>query len=387
MKKPAFVGLLILILQFIVVRGAVAVDDSWFEVDKADLGAAVNFSPSWYGVIDLSYQEGADWEPKDFYLNYHRDDFRLRLGRASLKWGPGEESMILNDRQGFDMIDLAGDWTLLGKSIHWEQFWADLNDRAGSQRRLFGHRYEVSFGQLTLGGAETVVLSGDYSSDFYAPFIPYYMIQHYVLNNKNGKNTDSNIVVQFDFDWKQDDGSRFYGAAMIDDAPTTPPNESVPGRVGLQLGFAKPELLGHWGLRGEYTGITRYTYTYLVEAGDYTGPDLLIGNPLGPDAERWRLECFRPLNEEWNLAVRIDLEQRGEGRFGDRWTIADGGGYHFLEGIVESDRRLALQWERRLGSENFIKLLLGYEWIGNASNVLGASDNGFYGELGLNLRV
>lgn len=332
--------------------------------------------------INLNLHAGYSFDNKEYKLY----DINLKAplpwgyvcaGKAALSWGPGESgNLILSPNTGLDLLKIGGSMKLWGIPFAWENFWAKIEDRGGLERGLFGHRINIIYRNWELGLAETVVLSGDFSPWFYnpVPVIPYYLIQHLLLKADSRSATTnyaSNIMLQVDLVWDDKKGVKLYSAFLVDDMPGIPYSSKVPWRVGLLTGG--DFLFKGFRIKSEYVLISRYTYTYLVERGDYISYGELLGHPLGPDANLWWVE-FLPGKRVNDLyyGLKFIRKRHGEGRLGDRYKIGENPeGLQILTGVVEDTSYVGVitGYNKDFSKYNLnIRMDLGYTWIVNPSN-------------------
>ncbi len=324
---------LILVPLLLIVACAPALGDT-------ELTLTTDFSLDWLGPLTLSYDDGFGLD--SLYLRGQIRDYRWRLGVMPVEWGPspGEDLLFSGDR-GLPLAWVSADYRgfAILPALHYENFYARLQPRGGSDRYLIGRRYTTGNERWQAGLTEIVLLSGDFSPYYLIPypFFPISVGKVFLTESQVGDPKDANMLYGLDLKYRGPEGTA-YAALLIDEAPLTPAWEG-PWRIGLQLGGERKSLFGRndLGLWAEYTAVSRYTYTYHTgyARGDYVDGDQPLGHSLGPDADLLRFRLTRQF-EGWSGWLELAQERRGEGRFGDRWDPARGQTLEFLTGTVET---------------------------------------------------
>jgi hypothetical protein len=126
--------------------------------------------------------------------------------------------------------------------------------------------------------------------------------------------------------------------------------------------------------------VPTYLYTYTSYHPGGFDPDLswtykgrILGDPLGPDADRLNLELLWEKSPEWQWNFAYTLELRGAGTIGDEWRYQPGVTEIFLTETIETGNTLDVSLTRKYRDYE-ITLLLGAEHLNNAGNVDGADE-------------
>ncbi|MGE5599085.1 MAG: hypothetical protein ACM3XS_06870, partial [Bacteroidota bacterium] len=268
--------------------------------------------------------------------------YEIEIGWVPLNWGPSREgNLSFAPVRGHLMLRMAGDFSgmELIPPFHWEQAYILLEPRAGEGRGMVARRYEILAGRWRLGYIEAALLTGDFSPWYLNPYplIPLEVTQLVLqyLGDPGGENRCCNMIMALD---ASRDGDRLdiFGSLYVDDLPPTGEWASH-YKVGLQAGCRLERPLGWAGteLSLEYTAITRHTYTFYAEwpQGDYVDGDLLLGHPLGPDADLVRARLSWDEGEKW---LEVRRERHGEGRFPDPMEPVAVRTWELLTGTVET---------------------------------------------------
>ncbi|MDD3643035.1 MAG: capsule assembly Wzi family protein, partial [Candidatus Krumholzibacteria bacterium] len=258
---------------------------------------------SWRGVT-------SDYERA--YLALAGPGWRVQGGRDYLWWGPGGgEGLILSSRAG-SLDHLAADISigrLTLRAIH-----GVLDPRL--PRRLAGHRLELRLPRgIRAGLSETVLYTGrgvDWA---------YLLPLSWFYANQYNESDDDNILWSLDLSVPAVRGLILSGELLIDDYQYDS-DPSAPDKVALSV--AADLLVQPWGrelmLRAGFTRIDMYTYThkdslrtaYLTGTGD-PAVDAIIGDQLGPDADRWTASLRTPLHPRAVASLEWTRARRGEG--------------------------------------------------------------------------
>ncbi|MGE5529690.1 MAG: hypothetical protein ACM3X6_11200 [Patescibacteria group bacterium] len=358
--------------------------------DPAGLTLSVDAPLPWLDPLVLAWEEdGLRLQA----LSVHGEiwGYELRAGMMPVAWGPSPfENLLFGDGPGLPLVWLAADYDgfEILPAMHYENFYAALPPRGGSDRYLIGRRYTAGSGRWQFGLIETALLSGDFSPYYLIPypFFPLSVCKVFLTESRVGDPKDANLLYQLDACYNGERGFG-YAALLIDELPITPAWNG-PYRIGLQLGGGIERFLGRddLALAGEYTAVSRYTFTYHegYAAGDYWAGDGPLGHALGPDADLLKARLTRDFGT-WLGWIELARERHGEGGFGDRWDPAAGQALEFLTGTVETTWMLGAGCEIGLGGGFTAGLELAVGRVSNLNHRLGI--DGWDGTLALRLEL
>jgi len=305
-------------------------------------------------------------EIPDARLDLDFDWLHLQVGRSQMQFGPVPEGGLMLSTQPWGLDHAA--YTLRWRGVRFTSMYAWLQ----TDKRMVVHRFEYVASRWKLGLSEGVV-SADTNDIFpylAAPVAFYYIMQW-------NKWQDENIL------WSADatvlfPPVRFYAELLVDDFAYEP--ATGPHKVGGTIGSEWVSILAsEVDLRADYTAISKWTYAQRHVNQNYTFRGRILGDDLGPDADRTRLVLTWRIVPRLSLKLKGYYERHGEG---DVWhDFADDGAhdretYHppFPSGVVE----------RRLGAEaglrcvflgrSFISLKGGVENVVNTDHVEGATE-------------
>ncbi|MGE5551266.1 MAG: hypothetical protein ACM3ZC_12175 [Bacteroidota bacterium] len=305
--------------------------------------------------------------------------YDLRLGYIPLNWGPAPvNNLSLSPTRGHLMLWMQNDFTgmELIPPFHWEQAYIFLEPRNGAARYMLARRYKIEAGRWRLGYVEAALLTGDFSPWYLNPYplipleVTQLMLQY--LDADGGGNEYCNMIMAIDAKYHGDHANG-YVSVYVDDLPPTSDWVSH-YKLGIQAGleFTKPLGCEDTRLWLDYTAITRHTYTFYDTwpQGDYVDGGLLLGHPLGPDAD---LLTARLIWTGSDTYLELQRERHGEGRFPDPMDPVTAQTFELLTGVVETSywlkggRTFAVQDCLRLDLE------LGVAYVENAANEPGAA--------------
>lgn len=325
------------------------------------------------------------------FLDLGKENFTFSLGRKIITYGPGRYGYPMlgplgngPSAEGYDQIGYSFGWG----NLRYHKFYALVSEEAF--RSLLGQRTTYRWRDLTLGFSETALLNSDTPGYFYQPlpFIPVYFLQFlgYRVFEIPGVNDTANLAMDFDITWDPRDDLRLYVEYFIDDRPwpklekgfqiTVPEWDAHPWRVGYQAGGRWQEPFGrpYYTLYAEYTRINQFTYTGVKKAPGvpseltYTYQGRIMGDPLGPDADRFNIELASSRPKTWQWRLAYEHLRRGEGKIGDDWeTKPPGSTEVFLTGIVAVTDSLALTVSQEISGIEYL-LGLALQWTRNADH-------------------
>lgn len=309
------------------------------------------------------YTRVKDWrgltsEYERGYVAFAGNRWRLQLGRDYIQWGPtGPGGLLMSstarshDHIAFDLS--MGRFTL-------RMFQAVLDSYA--PRRLAGHRLEIRLpARIYAGISETVLYTNrDFDWAYLVPFGAFYANQY---NEKE----DDNILWSVDLRVPVTRGLILSGEFLMDDVQyeSDPP---APNKLGWTI--RADALVMPWGhdleMRASYTRIDIYTYSHkdslltaYVTGNGEKAVNTIIGDQLGPDADRWLLRISTPLHPRALLSLEGTWIRRGEGNDMRQWEWGEDPDPHFPSGNVTDERVYAAGLRIDLGRGSFVEAMGG----------------------------
>lgn len=311
---------------------------------------------SWRGVTS-NYERA--------YVAVSGSGWRLRAGRDYLRWGPARpDALILSPRAG--PLDHAGIDLHMGP-FTLRAIQAVLDERI--PRRLAGHRLEIRLPRgIRAGISETVVYTMrglDWAYLF--PLGSFYANQY---NEKE----DDNTLWALDMSVPVARGLLLSGELLIDDFQyeSDPP---APDRLGATLAadlLVQPR--GHQvEIHLSYTRINIFTYAhkdplltaYVTGDGD-PARGAIIGDRLGPDADRWTAAFAAPLCRRVVLSAAAIHSRRGEGNDLREWDRIEDPRPPLPSGVVRRETTVGLALDADLGGGSSIAAGWGWRFVSSA---------------------
>ncbi|TET22911.1 MAG: hypothetical protein E3J71_04835 [Candidatus Stahlbacteria bacterium] len=305
-------------------------------------------------------------EIPDARLDFDFNWLHLQAGRSQLHLGPVPAGGLFLSTEPWGLDHAA--YSLKWKGVRFTSLFAWLQ----SDKRMVVHRFEYVAPRWKLGFSEAVVSSdtNDILPYLFAPAAFYYFMQW-------NKRQDENIL------WGVDASVlfppvRFYTELLVDDFAYEP--ATGPNKIGGTIGGEWVSILSsEVDLRADYTAISKWTYAQRGSAQNYTFRGCILGDDLGPDADRSRLTV------SWRIIPRISIEglffyeRHGEG---DVWhDFADDGAhdretYHppFPSGIVEHHLGIEGEVKLRLVGRSFLSFIARAEQISNLDHQEGSEE-------------
>ncbi len=303
---------------------------------------------------------GVTMEFERGYLAVGGDRWRLHLGRDYIHWGNGLSEGLLLSRTAGSLDHVLGTVTMGRFTLSAIHAFLD----PVLPRRLAGHRLTVRLPRkIYLGISESVVYTGrglDFT--YILPVISYYANQY----NECG---DDNVLIGIDMKIPVRRGLVLYGEILMDDLQyeNDPP---APDRLAYNVGAEV--LISPAGRDVEivmdYTFIDIFTYAHrdsLVTryvTGDGAYPENpVLGSPLGPDADRWRVNARAAVHPRIVIGVEASIIRRGDGNDLREWKRGDDPEPPFPSGDVIRENRYGISLSVDLGGGS--RIASGGGWM------------------------
>ena len=265
------------------------------------------------------------------YVAFESERFRISLGRDQVAWGarPQQELLLASSSPTWDALQVR---LRLGR-VQLASVAALLSSTGD---RYYGaHRLELDLGAVRLGFQEAVIyVSSQVEPTYLFPLSSYYA-------NQFNERKDDNVLLGFDAKWSSPFGL-ISGEFLMDDFIYD--GDPAPNKLGVSLGWGQAYNLWNTDLdvRLGYVALSRWTYThrqtanaYASGSGDLGATSALLGNSLGPDADRLKLRLGWSPQVDWQLSTSVAYARRGTGNF-DRtaWEPGDAFRLRFPSGMV-----------------------------------------------------
>lgn len=305
-------------------------------------------------------------EIPDARLDFYFDWLRIQVGRSQHHMGPVPDGGLMLSSQPWGIDHVA--YTLKWKGVRFTTLFSWLQ----SDKRMVLHRFEYVAPHWKLGLSEAVVArdTNDMLPYLLAPAAFYYFMQW-------NKRQDDNIL------WSVDavvifPPFKFYTELLIDDFAYEP--ATGPNKIGGTIGGEWVSILhSEVDIRADYTAISKWTYAQRDSVQNHTFRGRILGDDLGPDADRTRLSVSWRIIPRLRLSLKGYYERHGEG---DVWRdfAADGAHdretYHppFPSGVIEHHLGGDAELRLTLIGRSFIGVRGGLERVTNPDHTEGAEE-------------
>ena len=230
---------------------------------------------------------------------------RFDVGRDVMHWGPGYyNNLALNQFSlPFNSMSLdlqVGPLTIVSVYGDLRVHKGNVNKGNKNARNLYGHRYELNFGNLLVGASELQVVYDDDDVWLFVPIIPLFMEKgNYTESSNNG-------AISFDINYRLLNTARFYTEFFLDDLQSPMEliqNDDVQSKwawmIGAQVAhdFSFRSHLFELGILAEYARVEPYVYTHFnSNTAQLAHLEVPLGNQGGPNSQ----------TVDWLLYLRLD---------------------------------------------------------------------------------
>jgi hypothetical protein len=287
----------------------------------------------------------ATWDVSDAYLTWNLKGFRFEFGRDNARWGPsGADGLMFSGlapsmdlfRMDFDIGRTRFTWLHGALRSAFDPKW------------ISARRIECTVCRGVDLALEDAVIYGrrGVQAAYANPVLPFLVSQHSLGDRDN-------VTMGFDADVNRIRNVKLYGELFLDDlfAPWDLFADYWGDKTAVRAGavWACRPLGIDAPLRIEYARVDPFVYTHADSANVFEHFASGLGSDLQPNSDRIRVSCEPWFSAAWRAGVRFDAVRHGRG---DRRTAhrpEDGDRKGFLEGTVESTRRLGAwaEWEPR----------------------------------------
>ncbi|MCL2260650.1 MAG: capsule assembly Wzi family protein [Fibromonadales bacterium] len=251
-------------------------------------------------------------------LNIRMNFGHLGFARDAPHWGPGYfhnlslnknavpfNQMLFSTSVGpFTVISLYGDLSIADGRNSTQASTDAINMKS---RNLYGHRYELNFGNTQIGINELTVLYNLNKPWLFVPIVPLFIEKgNFTEENNNGS-------LSIDFSQRLPHGFRVYSEFFIDDLQSPASlvrNEYVQAKWAWMAGLAYAGNFENLkvGSIAEYARVEPYVYSHFIEnTAQIAHLGYPIGAPNGPNSQtiNWLLyakhkEAFQiQIGQEW----------------------------------------------------------------------------------------
>lgn len=245
---------------------------------------------------------------------------RLDFGRDVMHWGPGYYNNLTLNQFGLPFNSMSLELQVGPLSVI--SFYGDLRIYKNSmsmknkdQRHLYGHRYELDLGNLTLGISEIQSIYDNNNVWLFVPIVPLFMEKGNFAENSN------NGALSFDANYRFLNMFRIYAEFFLDDMESPISlirNDNAEAKwaflSGLQV--SKDFQIGkHYleaGALAEYARVEPYVYTHFIKnTAQLAHLERPLGNQGGPNSQTIDCLLYARLNKQWNIGLRQNWFWKG----------------------------------------------------------------------------
>lgn len=264
--------------------------------------------------IDLQLEEVNDGLEYVSYARYrghlslNMGFARFDVGRDVMHWGPGYyNNLALNQFSlPFNSMSLdlqVGPLTVLTIYGDLRVFKGNSNKGNKAARNLYGHRYELDFGNLVVGMSELQVVHDDNNAWLFVPIIPLFMEKgNYTESSNNG-------ALSFDLNYRLFNKARFYTEFFMDDFQSPIElikNENIQSKwawmIGAQVAhdFDWKNHAFEVGTLFEYARVEPFVYTHFKSnTAQMAHLEVPLGNQGGPNSMTVDWLMYSRMDKRW----------------------------------------------------------------------------------------
>lgn len=233
---------------------------------------------------------------------------RFDVGRDVMHWGPGYYNNLALNQFSLPFnsmsVDLqVGPLTVVSVYGDLRIYKGNVNEGNKEARNLYGHRYELNFGNLIIGMSELQVVYDDNDVWLFVPIVPLFMEKgNYTESSNNG-------ALSFDLNYRLFNMARIYTEFFMDDFQSPAElikNEDVQSKwawmVGAQIGhdFEWKSHKLELGTLVEYARVEPYVYTHFnSNTAQLAHLEVPLGNQGGPNSQTIEWLVYSRIDAQW----------------------------------------------------------------------------------------
>jgi len=313
-------------------------------------------------------------------------DLFVQIGREQLKYGLGYSNRLTlsGEAPNMDFIKFNLNYGI----IHYSSIFGSTvgefhHDVSMNYTKYFiANRLMLSFKNLfNVGIGETIISSRGFELAYLNPIIFYKFVEHSLQDRDNG-------TIFFDMQTHFLKNFEMQGTFFLDENILSNLSDmsKASNKSAYQLGFFyyEPAGIKNLALIFEYTKIRPYVYTHFNPKNTYTAFGVILGHPVGPNADQLFTRLTYNFSQRVNASVEYQKIRKGENVYDAEGKLVRnvGGNVYdsFREGI-DSDQAYFLDGVRI--NQNNVRLNLTYEpvrnYIFDLNYVYNIDDNLTYG--------
>ncbi|MDR1759242.1 MAG: hypothetical protein LBR60_01800 [Fibrobacter sp.] len=247
------------------------------------------------------------------HFSIHTGWARFDLARDIIHLGPGfYNNLTLNQfavpYNMFSMEFQVGPLSVVSFYADLRIYNQSMSMKNSDDRNLYGHRYELDLGNLTVGISEIQVLYNINKPWLFVPVVPLFMEKGNFPEDRN------NGALSFDLNYRLFNAARIYTEFFLDDMESPVSlikNDNIEAKwawmAGIQSGF-NTEVNGfdlELGAIAEYARVEPYVYTHFKQNTAQLGHlGYPLGNQGGPNSQTIDFTLYGRLHRQVFLGLR-----------------------------------------------------------------------------------
>lgn len=325
--------------NFSVMKGGAAGDSVLTESVFPEIKSNFKYLENTENITNYDFAAG--------YLKYYFEPsegmgISAQLGREKLKYGLGySKSLSLSgDAPDMDFMKFSFNYGIINYSSIFASTVGEFNTNRDLRYTKFftANRLRLSFENLfDVGIGETIISSEGIQLGYVNPLIFYKFVEMSLQDRDNG-------TIFFDMQTHFLKDLELQGTFFLDEnilSNLSDMSKST-NKTAYQLGFFwyEPGGLKNLALIFEYTKIRPYVYTHFDPKNTYTAFGIIIGHPVGPNADQIFTKLTYNLTDRINFKLEYRHIRKGENIYnsnGELLTNVGGNVYDSFREGIDSD--------------------------------------------------
>jgi hypothetical protein len=307
------------------------------------------------------------------YLKYYLEPsegmgISAQLGREKLKYGYGySKSLALSgEAPNMDFLKFVFDYGIVNFSSIFASTVGEFNASRDLRyiKYFSANKIRLSFENLfDVGIGETIISSSNIQLGYVNPLIFYKFVEHSLQDRDNGT-----IFFELQTHFLKDlelQGTFFLDENILSNLSDF---EKTSNKTAYQLGFFwyEPLRIRNVSLIFEYTKIRPYVYTHFDPKNTYTAFGVIIGHPIGPNADQIFSKLAYNLSDRVTFNLEYQHIRKGENIYNEKGELVrnvGGNVYDSYRQGVDSDQSYFLDGIRV--NEDLVRFNVSYEPVRN----------------------
>ncbi|MDQ3019994.1 MAG: capsule assembly Wzi family protein [Bacteroidota bacterium] len=351
--------------NFSVEKGGAVGDSILIESVFPEIKSNFKYLENTENIVNYDFTNG--------YLKYYFEPsegmgISAQLGREKLKYGYGySKSLTLSgDAPNMDFLKFVFDYGIINFSSIFASTVGEFNTSRDERyiKYFSANRLKLSFENLfDVGIGESIISSSGIQLGYINPLIFYKFVEHSLQDRDNGT-----IFFELQTHFLKDlelQGTFFLDENILSNLSDF---DKTSNKSAYQLGFFwyEPAGLKNLSLIFEYTKIRPYVYSHFDPKNTYTAFGVIIGHPIGPNADQIFTKLAYNLTDRLSFNLEYQHIRKGENIYnGNGELIENVGGnvYDSYRQGIDSQKAIFLNGIRL--NEDIVKFNVSFEPIKN----------------------